>query len=414
MTRAELIEQSKKIISEILKKRRGKYDWTLNARAEQIPPVEWRNWLILAGRGFGKTRTGAETIRSMIADYGYRRICLLGETMHEVRRIMIEGKSGLLNIYPKHEVPRYYPSLNVIVWKNGAVAHGFSAENTEALRGPEFDLVWIDELAKFADPEECLNQVRMTMRIGQPRLIITTTPRPISIIKKLMEDEKVFVTRGSTLDNSKNLPQDFINSILEEYGDNKFGLQEIYGQIVDHDSKQLWDYSNLYHDNSKLPIDMEELVISVDPAVTCNQKSDETGIVVVGRLRNRFYVFEDCTIKATVLDWASIVVALSYKYDNSSVVIEVNQGGNLAKELILQIDPTIKIHEVRASKSKLIRAMPVAMMYNKGLVFHCTKFEELEKQLVDFTSLKHSPDRVDALIWGVTHLNHRKNGFKIV
>jgi phage terminase large subunit-like protein len=411
--RSKLIQDTSAIVKKIIHKRWVKYDWNQNARADQMAPQEWGTWLILAGRGFGKTRTGAETVRKLIEEQNYRRICLLGETINEVRRIMIEGNSGILNIYPHHERPKYYPSLNMIVWKNGAVAHGFSAENTESLRGPEFDLVWIDELAKFPNPEECLNQVKMTMRIGDPKLIITTTPKPIKVIKELSSDCKVHVTRGTTLDNKQNLSANFIDSILQEYGNSKFGLQEIYGEIVENDCVQLWHKNNIMYTDQNIN-EMEDVVIAVDPAVTFNHGSDETGIIVVGRKQNKFYVFDDKSIKSSVLDWASVVVSLSYLYNNSAVVIEINQGGNLAKELILQIDPRIKIHEVRASKSKMFRAQPISALYNRGLVLHAKKLPELERQMLEFATLNHSPDRVDAMIWGITYLNHRKPSFRVV
>lgn len=400
-----LLNEVHELAKEILECQKRDFNWPKVARPEQLPPRKWNTWLLLAGRGFGKTRTGAETIRQLVSD-GYRHICLLGETMQDVRRVMIEGKSGILSVHPPFAAPRYYPSRNMVLWPNGARAYGFSSEVPDALRGPQFDAAWVDEIAKFHDPDGCWDQLMMTLRIGDPKLIITTTPRPIKIIKKLVEDRSVHVTRGTTFDNAANLSPYFMNAILQ-YDGTEFGQQELYADIISEGNEALWKVDDIRH--AECIPEMDEIVVAVDPAVTHSNGSDETGIVVVGKHRNVFYVIEDASMKADVLDWATKAVAMYYKYNARAVAVEVNQGGNLAKQLMLQIDPNIVVSELRASQSKYIRAQPIAMMYRRGLVFHAQPLRILEEQLVNFHLLQHSPDRVDALVWGIYFLNKPRN-----
>ena len=383
-----------------------------NPRPEQIQPQsDWRTWLILAGRGFGKTRTGAETIKQLVAS-GHRKICLLGKTINEVRSIMVDGVSGLLSCYHPADAPKFYPSRKQVVWRNGAIATMFGADNVQSLRGPQFDCVWIDELAKFHNPIEVMNQVKMCLRLGKPKMIITTTPTPHPLIRKLAKDPAVHVTYGSTLDNRTNLSHEFISSILSEYGSTSFGRQEIYGEIISDDANTLWLPEHIkYCANPPL---MDKIIVSVDPSVTCTNNSDETGIIVLGSYNRHFYVMEDASVKASVLDWVHHVVAMVHKYNANAVVVEINQGGNMAKELMLQVDPNLNVVEVRAAKGKIARAHPIAMLYMRGLVYHLRQFHELEHQLLNLTSMQTSPDRADALVWGIHTLNQNKISFDVL
>ena len=404
-----LLDRLKEVALGVLQKKRLKYDWAKNARKEQLlPQWNWRVWLILAGRGFGKTRTGAEAVRYLAAN-GYKNIALVGETAQEVRRVMLEGESGLLRIFPASEQPKYYPSRNLLLWKNGAKAMLFSSENPESLRGPQFDAVWIDELAKFRNAEECWRQIAMCLRLGQnPRTIVTTTPRPIKLLKDLMMRKDIHITKGSTFANRSNLSKDFVANIAQEYENTTFGQQELHGELIEKAS--FWTEFT-YCD--QIP-EMEEIVIAVDPAITNNSTSDETGIIVVGRSRDKYYVLEDLSTKAKVQDWISCIIKAYYKYDRTRIIVEVNQGGDFIREFIAELDPAVFVEEVRATASKETRAQPVAILYQRGCVFHAHRFRELENQMLTFGCKNSSPDRVDALVWGILKLKQNRNQQKIV
>jgi phage terminase large subunit-like protein len=367
------------------------------ARPEQLLPPGDSWWLLLAGRGFGKTRAGSEAIKKLVYT-GYRRICLIGATFQEVRRVMVEGESGLMQVSPE---ARYYPSLGSIVWPNGAEAQIFTAENPEALRGPQFDCAWLDEFLKFKEPQLVWDQLMMTLRLGRPRLIITSTPRPIPILKQLLSDPKIFVTRGTTFDNMKNLAPAFLNSI-RGYEGTPFARQEIYGEIVT-DIAPLWSSSWIQY-LDEMPV-LEEVIIAIDPAVSSHQTSDETGMIVLGRSAGKFYVLHDHSKRGSVRDWVQTAIELYYRYGARKIIIETNQGGELTKTLLLQLDPRLSIYEVRASKSKYTRAYQASILYLQGLVYHAKGLYQLEEQMLNFENLSGSPDRVDALVWGLQYLS---------
>ena len=406
MTREALIlsviESTQKLLHQ-----KGKNSWDLMARPEQLlPHGNWYGWFLLAGRGFGKTRTGSESIKKLI-QMGYRRICLIGATLQEARRVMVEGESGLMSISPE---ARYYPSLGSIVWPNGAEAQIFTAENPEALRGPQFDCAWLDEFLKFKNPQSVWEQLIMTLRLGQPRAIITSTPRPIPILKQLIKDPNILITRGTTLDNIANLPKPFLDSILQ-YEKTPFARQEIYGEILD-DIPPIWSVDSIQH-LDEIP-SLEEVIISIDPAVSDHQASDETGIIVIGKTAGCFYVLYDYSSHWSVLDWSQKAIQLYYKYQARKIIIETNKGGELSKTLLLQLDPKVSIYEVRASKNKYTRAQQASILYLKGLVYHTRHLYELENQMLNFEQLTGSPDRVDALVWGLYYLNQPSCGAYII
>lgn len=393
---SQLIDASQRLL-----RIRSNRDWEKLARPEQkLPEGEWWGWLILAGRGFGKTRTGAEAVRKLV-QMGYRRICLLSATIQEGKRVMIEGESGLLTVCAADKV-RYHCSRGSLVWPNGAEAQIFTAENPDSMRGPQFDLAWIDEFMKFDKPQQVWDQLMMTLRIGNPRIIITSTPRPIPILKELMQNKDIIVTRGTTLDNKDNLPKVFLDNVLNQYKQTPFAKQEIYGEVAE-ESFSLWSKSNIRY-FEEIP-SLERVIISVDPAVSCNTSSDETGIIVIGKYKENYYIIDDLSMKGSAIEWTQQIVRAYYMHKADAVVIETNQGGDLNKSLLLQIDPRINVQEVRASKSKYIRAQTASILYLQGFVFHKKDLFELEYQMLNFEHLPNSPDRVDALVWGLQFLN---------
>jgi phage terminase large subunit-like protein len=314
-----LIKEVKKRINQELNDRtvlEKKYRWDRVARPSQrIPEGNWHTWLILAGRGFGKTRTGAETIRQWVMQGDYRHVALIADTESDAREIMIEGESGLLAVHPHTECPLFEPSKRRLMWGNGAVATLYSAENPEKLRGPQFDCAWIDELAKFRMPEKIWEQLHFSLRLGTaPKIIITTTPRSVPLFKKLLSQENkgVVITRGNTFENAENLSADFIASVKEKYEGTRLGQQELYGEMLTVVEGALWTYERLdAHRIREIP-KLKRIVIAVDPAVTHHEKSDETGIIVAGITESGLAcVLEDLSGKYSPAGWARCCGCLS-------------------------------------------------------------------------------------------------------
>ncbi len=392
------------------------YHWPSLARPEQLlPEGDWQTWLILAGRGFGKTRAGAETIRAWVQSGKCRRIALISETVAEVRNVMVEGASGLLNIGPPSERPKFIPSLNKLIWPNGAEAHIFSADRYESLRGPQFDGAWIDELAKFRYPQEVWDQLSFCLRLGEkPQVVITTTPRPIDLIQDLVNDPDVVVTRGSTFDNSANLSPSFLNSIKKRFEGTRLGAQELYGEVLSQTEGALWTHEQLDHMRTKHPPQLQRIVVAIDPATTNHEGSDETGIVAVGLGHDgRSYVLEDLSGKMPPGEWARQAVACFHRWKADRIVAEVNKGGDLVERIIRSIDPTVSFKAVRATRGKYTRAEPVAALYEQGKVSHVDRgLEKLENQMCTYVAgiSTKSPDRLDALVWAITELVLEKQG----
>lgn len=338
-----------------------------------------------------------------------RRIALLSETEQDVRKVMIEGISGILSITPEHERPRYYPSHNKLVWPNGAEAHIFSADRYDQLRGPQFDGAWVDEFAKFRYPQETWDQLSFALRLGDnPQCIITTTPRPLEILRTLTEDEDVVVTRGSTFDNTSNLSTVFIETMKKRYSGTRLGALEIYGELLKQVDGALWQPLQLEQSKVSEAPALQRIVIAIDPATTHHSGSDETGIVAVGLgYDKRCYVLEDLSGRMSPAAWAQTAVNSYHRLKADRIVAETNKGGDLVERIIRSVDPHISFKEVRATRGKYTRAEPVAALYEQGLVSHITKgLEDLENQLCSFVpgiSTK-SPDRMDALVWAITEL----------
>lgn len=388
------------------------YDWRgFNARPDQIAPEgDWDIWLTLAGRGWGKTRTGAEWVREQVKS-GARRIALIAETQKDLEEVMINGESGILAVFPEHERPkvRYKPVR--LTFPNGATALGYNATEPKQLRGPQFDAAWCDELAKWRYARETWDMLQFGLRLGEhPRVMVTTTPLPIELIKSMIagKEGKIVVTRGKTSDNASNLAAPFLQKIREKYEGTRLGRQELNGEILGDMPGALWTLASIdAYRISELP-QCGRIVVSVDPAVTNSEASDEHGIIVAGEHQQRGIVLEDASIKGTPADWARRAVSLYRTWQADGIVVEVNQGGDMVAHTLRTVDPNVRIIEVRATRGKHVRAEPIAALYEQGKVAHLGAFPELENQMTQMTSAGYqgdgSPDRVDALVWALTEL----------
>lgn len=397
------------LVSKLLEQKKAQFNWQKIARAEQLLPQEqWRTWLILAGRGFGKTRTGAEAIRSWVKNNQYRRIALIGDTLKDARDVMVEGESGILNISPEAERPLFQSSRGRLLWPNGAEAYLYSAENPESLRGPQFDAAWIDEFAKFRNMESLWTQLNLALRLGSdPRVIITTTPRSRGLINTLVNDPETYVTRGSTFDNQKNLAPGFIKMLNQRFLGTRMGAQEIQGEILPDCDQALWNHNQLENLQVNQVPEMKRIVIAIDPATTNSKTSDETGIVVAGiGYDNRGYVLADLSGKLSPHDWALRAVQAYWHYSADRIVAETNAGGDLVERVLRAVDANVSFKSVKAMRGKIARAEPVAALYEQGKVSHLKGLTSLEYQMCSFNpnTCAKSPDRMDALVWAMTDL----------
>jgi phage terminase large subunit-like protein len=371
---------------------------------------------MLGGRGAGKTRAGAEWVRTQVetpvAKGGARHIALIGETYGAVRQVMIEGPSGILAISPPDFRPSFLPSRNLLVWPNGAKAQVFSAERPDTLRGPQFDAAWCDELAKWRNDDATWDMLQFGLRLGQhPRQVITTTPRPTALIKRLLADRNCFVSRAATEDNRENLAPGFMEKVVARYQGTQLGRQELLGEMVDEETDALWSTALMARQRCKtLPV-LERVLVALDPPASSGPKADACGIVVLALgVDNLAYILDDCTVQGLgPTGWAKRVVAAYRDYHASCLVGEVNQGGELVREIVLREAPDIVFRPVRAKVGKMLRAEPVAALYERGLVFHHGEFEKLEEEMCSYVGHGQSPDRLDALVWGLTWLMLKPN-----
>lgn len=393
------------------------YDWTFWGRPEQQEPSESHKvWLILAGRGWGKTRTGAETVRQWTEEVP--RIACVAPTSADARDVMVEGESGLLNIGPPAERPEWQPSKNKLTYPNGSVVHFYPATEPDRLRGPQYHRAWCDELAAWPHLDEPYNawtQLNLGLRLGNsPRIVVTTTPRPIKLVRHLANEPSTIITRGSTYDNAANLAQEFISTIEEQFHGTRVGRQEIYAEILDDVPGALWPRWLLERqrydarEQGAAPKHFVRVVLGVDPATTNDEGSDETGIVVVAKdPSGQAFVLADASMHGSPDEWASAVVRAAKAFDVDRVVGEVNNGGDLIERNIKTVDPNIPYKSVRASRGKIKRAEPVAALYEQRRVWHLGMFPELEDQMSRFTpdgEFDESPDHADALVWALTEL----------
>ncbi|MBU2527513.1 MAG: terminase family protein [Bacteroidetes bacterium] len=383
------------------------YDWTVWARPHQLPPPgEWLTWMILTGRGWGKTRCGAEWVIDC-AKKGATHIALIGQTKADVRDTMIElGPASILKISNPKFYPKYESSKRRIVWPNGCVGTIYSGDEPDQVRGPSHDRAWIDELAKFKYPQDIWDNLMFGLREGEDmRVLITTTPRPIPIIKRLIEDPNTISVRGSTYENKDNLPKKYFDYVIAPYVGTRLGKQEIEGHILDDNPDALWT-RKIIDDNrkNKFP-ELVRVVIAVDPEATANEKSSETGIIAIGVCTDGHgWLLGDESLRGTPDKWGNAVVAAYNKYNADRIIGEVNNGGDMIEYVIKTVDPRVSYKSVRASRGKYIRAEPVAALYEQGKIHHIGNFPELEDQLCEWVPGDKSPDRLDALVWGVTEL----------
>lgn len=381
------------------------YDWRTWARDSQLPPPgDWRTWLILAGRGFGKTRTGAEWVRGEVEANRRGRLALIGATAADVRDVMVEGESGILATARPSFLPIYEPSKRRVTWPNGAMATTYSADEPDRLRGPQHDGGWADELAAWRRPE-AWDMFLFGLRLGpDPRALVTTTPRPTKIIRDLMAAPTTHTTRGSTYDNLDNLAPAFAEQIIAKYEGTRLGRQELNAEILPDVPGALWTWAML--DNRQAAPDLTRAVVAVDPAVTSGEGSDETGIVVAGvGVDGRGYVLADRSCRLSPDGWARRAVQAFDDFSADAIVAEVNNGGDLVEQTIRTVRRTVPYIKVHASRGKQTRAQPVAALYEQGKVSHVEAFAELDEQLTSWTPESGtSPDRLDALVWALTHL----------
>lgn len=385
-------------------------DWRFWARPEQVAPESrWQTWLALAGRGFGKTEAGAQWIRERVAS-GARSIALVAETQKDLEEVMV---SRIVAIHPADEAPavRFKPVR--LIWPNGAVAFGYNGTEPNQLRGPEFDTAWVDELAKYRYARETWDMLQFTMRKGSdPRVFVTTTPRPIPVIREIIADPSSVVTRGSTFDNASNLPAQFLDRLKTRYEGTRLGRQELQAEILDDVPGALWTRDMI--DTALLPRDMPEMarvVVAIDPSGTkgTSDDGDAIGIVVAGKgIDGRGYVLADRTCKLSPAGWGRVAVTAYRDFEANRIVGESNFGGSMVEHVIKTTDPSAAYQEVKASRGKVVRAEPVAALYEQGRITHVQSMPLLEDQLCQMAGDGYlgegSPDRLDALVWALTDL----------
>ncbi len=395
------------------------HDWAVQARPEQLPPPgDWRIWLMLAGRGFGKTRSGAEWVRSIAERDGQARIALVGATIHDARSVMVEGTSGLLGIAPRWDRPIWHPALKKLIWKSGAQAMLFGAAEPESLRGPQFTHAWADELAKWAYAEVAWDNLMLALRLGvNPRALVTTTPRPVPLVWRLVSQAGVVVTRGRSADNRAHLAPGFLAAMERDYGGTALGRQELLGELIDEPEGALWSRAlierarvrreTLWNDGDS---PFARLVVAVDPPASSN--GDACGIVVAGLgLDGLGYVIEDASVeRASPEGWAAAVVAAAARHGADRVIAEGNNGGEMVASVLRAAEAGLPVKLVHASRGKSARAEPVAALYERGRVRHVGGFAALEDQLCGmmiggaYQGPGRSPDRADACVWAITEL----------
>jgi phage terminase large subunit-like protein len=388
------------------------FTWVHNARLEQWPPPgDWTLWLFLGGRGAGKTRAGAEWVRMNVEAGAAGHVALIGETFADVREVMVDGVSGLKGVYRARERPRWETTRRRLLFRNGAVAHAFSSEDPEALRGPQFDLAWCDELAKWRHAEATFDMLQFGLRLGdRPRQMVTTTPRPIPLLKRLIAAPGTVLTRAASEANARYLAPAFLRAIVEAYRGTALGRQELDGELVEDRADALWTRGLIEARRVRTAPGLRRIVIAVDPAVSGRRASDHCGIVAAGLSDDGCgYVLEDLSLKAHQPEvWAERAVAAFHRLNADALVVEVNQGGDLVASVIAAVDATVPVTPVRATRGKWLRAEPIAALTAQGRVKFVGAFPALEDELCDFgpdgLSGGRSPDRLDAMVWALTAL----------
>lgn len=398
------------------------YDWDIWARPNQKLPTKnplspdgrWFTWALVSGRGFGKTRTGAETVRQWVGGPNDPaiRIALVAESAADARDVLVEGESGILSVSPPWNRPLYSPSKRRLVWPNGSLAIHFSGDKPDQLRGPQFHKAWVDELAKFQYPQDVWDNLELGLRLGDnPQAIVSTTPRPIQIIRDILSDPLTVVTRASSYENIANLAPSFIRRIISKYEGTRLGRQELHAEVLEDTPGALWTLAlieaNRVHQGNQP--EYTRKVVAIDPATTSTEDSDETGIVLAGKGDNRKgYVLADASGVYTPLGWATKAISLYKEHGCSRIVAEANQGGDMVKTVIHGVDPNVPVKLVHASKARQARAEEISSLMEQGKIKHVGSFARMEDQMVNTTPEGYlgsgSPDRMDAMVWAMKEL----------
>jgi phage terminase large subunit-like protein len=393
------------------------------AMGHQLPPEsDWKTWVILGGRGAGKTRAGAEWVRSQVEgakplDKGRaRRVALVGETIEQVREVMVFGESGILACSPPDRMPKWEATRRRLVWDNGAIAQTFSAHDPDRLRGPQFDAAWVDELAKWKKGRETWDMLQFGLRLGdRPQQVVTTTPQNVAVLKEILANGSTVTTSAATSANKAFLAASFLEEVTTKYGGTRLGRQELEGEVLNDVEGALWSAGMIGGAAVDAAPELDRIVVAVDPPVTGHSGSDDCGILVVGVVCEglpqnwRGYVLEDASVSgASPQVWAEAAIAAYHRHGADRLVAEVNQGGDLVEAVIRANDPLVSYRAVRAMRGKVARAEPVAALYEQGRIKHLRGLGPLEDQMAEMTTRgftgRGSPDRVDALVWAITDL----------
>jgi phage terminase large subunit-like protein len=390
------------------------------ALPHQMPPEgAWKTWVILGGRGAGKTRAGAEWVRAQVEgatplDPGRaKRVALVGETIDQAREVMVLGESGILACSPPDRRPEWNATRKMLTWPNGAVAQVFSAHDPESLRGPQFDAAWVDELAKWKKSQETWDQLQFALRLGaNPQQVVTTTPQSVPALKAILQNPSTVMTHAPTDANRAYLAASFLEEVQTRYGGTRLGQQELEGILIEDAEGALWTTAALEAARTEVRDGFSRIVVAVDPPVTGKDNSDECGIIVVGVCAEgpprdwRAVVLEDASVRGSSAVWAEAAVRAYHRHGADRMVAEVNQGGDLVETAIRAFDELVSYRPVRAAIGKVMRAEPVAALYEQGKVGHARGLAKLEEQMCLMTATgfkgNGSPDRVDALVWALT------------
>lgn len=388
------------------------FDWAFWARPNQMAPAgEWYTWLVLAGRGFGKTRLGAEWIREQVRDNAM--VNLIGATADDARDIMVEGESGILATCPPDERPNYKKYERKLIWPNGAISLIFTADQPERLRGKQHMKLWADELCSWRYVHDAWDQAMFGLRLGKnPQVLVTTTPRPIKLLQEIVKDPLTHVTTGSTYDNKDNLAPAFFAKIIKKYEGTRLGRQELLAEILSDVPGALWKRDRIEELRVREAPKMFRIVVAIDPPATSGEEADEAGIIIAGlapcdckgHRETHGFVLEDYSKQADPSTWAKTAVDGYNQYTADLIVGEINNGGEMVGYTLYTVSPNVNYKPIHASRGKYTRAEPISALYEKGMVHHVGSFAALEDQMCTWLPGEDSPDRMDALVWALTEL----------
>lgn len=378
-----------------------KFRWDLHAREKQrLPETDFFIWLLLSGRGFGKTRTGAETVRQWVRENQY--VNLIGATADDARDIMVEGESGILAVCPRHERPEYKKSDRKLVWPNGAISLIFTADEPERLRGKQHYKIWADELGSWRYPQ-AWEQAMLGLRLGsKPQGVVTTTPKPTSLILSLVNDPRNIVTTGTTYENRNNLAAGFFDYVIKKYEGTRLGRQELNAELLTDSPGALWKREDIDRARVLQAPDLSRVIVGVDPSATSG--GDEAGIVTCGNTGEHYYTLADDSVQGSPDTWARAAVTAYYRHKADCIVAEKNNGGEMVESVIHQVDPNVNVRLVWASRGKATRAEPIAAIAEQGRDHHVGTFATLEDELCMWVPGDASPNRLDAKVWAMTEM----------